>query len=280
MAPLKTGIVFSSGFFGFFAHAGFLAAVRKKGIPLSGFSGTSSGAIVAAMAASGMDDSEIFSLLSSVKKNDFWDPDPLNVLIKAVFKLFKGYTGYLHGKKFEWLISQIPCHTIESCKTPLVITTVNLSTRKKEDLTAGNLSKAVQASGAVPILFKPVEINGSLHVDGGYACKAPVEALLNRVPELQRVIVHYIRSKSLNEPSHRFLDKKLTPFHILHSVVNVSRENAYIHQLEQVKAKGIEVIEITTTAPRISPSHMSEGPEAYKIAMTETMCILEEKEVV
>ena len=277
MAFLKTGIVFSSGFFGFFAHAGFLAAVRKKRIPLSGFSGTSSGAIIAAMAASGMDDSEIFSLLSSVKKIDFWDPDPLNVLIKAVFKLFKGYAGYLHGKKFERLISQIPCDTIENCKTPLVITTVNLSTQKKEDITSGNLSKAVQASGAIPILFKPVEINGNLHVDGGYACKAPVKALFDRVLDLQRIIVHYIRSESLNESPHRFLNKKLTPFHILRSAVNISREDAYIRQLEQMRAKGVEIIEITTSAPRISPSRMSGGPEAYKIAMAETMRILEEK---
>jgi len=273
----KIGVVFSSGFFGFFAHAGFLAAIRKKGIPLSGFSGTSSGAIVAAMAASGMDDSEIFSLLSSVKKNNFWDPDPLNILAKTALKLFKGYTGYLHGKKFERLISQLPCHTIESCNTPLVITTVNLSTQKKEDLTAGNLSKAVQASGAVPMLFKPVEINGSLHVDGGYACKAPVEALFNRVPDLQQIIVHYIRSESLNESPLRFLNKRLTPFHILRSVINISREEAYMRQIEQVKAKGVEIIEIATVTPRISPSHMSEGPAAYNIAMAETMRILEKK---
>ena len=276
----KTGVVFSSGFFGFFAHAGFLAAIRNKRIPLSGFSGTSSGSIVAAMAASGMDDAEIFSLLSSVKKNDFWDPDPLNILIKAAFKLFKGYTGYLHGKKFKHLISQIPCDTIEACNTPLVITTVNLTAQKNEDLISGNLSKAVQASGAIPMLFKPVEINGSLHVDGGYACKAPVEALFNRVPDLQQIIVHYIRSENLTKSSHGFLNKKLTPFHILSSVINISREDAYIRQLEQVRAKGIEVIEIVTAAPRISPSRMSEGPAAYKIAMAETTRILEEKKLV
>ena len=45
------GVVFSSGFFGFFARAGFLAALRELEIVPSAYSGASSGAIVAAMAA-------------------------------------------------------------------------------------------------------------------------------------------------------------------------------------------------------------------------------------
>ena len=52
----RLGIAFSSGFFGFFAHAGFLAGIRESGITPSAYTGASSGAIVAAMAASGMDD--------------------------------------------------------------------------------------------------------------------------------------------------------------------------------------------------------------------------------
>ena len=42
---LKIGVVFSSGFFGFFAHAGFLAGLRDFGMAPSGYSGASSGAI-------------------------------------------------------------------------------------------------------------------------------------------------------------------------------------------------------------------------------------------
>ena len=130
------------------------------------------------------------------------------------------------------------------------------------------------------MMFKPVEINGCLHVDGGYACKAPVEALLNRIPDLQRILVHYIRSENLNESPHSFLNKKLTPFHIWHSVINIAREDAYSHQLEQIRAKKIEIIEITTTAPKVSPSRMSGGSKAYKIAMFETIRILEEKKII
>jgi len=35
----KSGVVFSSGFFGFFPHAGFLSALRDLGITASGYAG-------------------------------------------------------------------------------------------------------------------------------------------------------------------------------------------------------------------------------------------------
>jgi len=41
----RLGVAFSSGFFGFFAHAGFLAALRELEITPSAYSGASSGAI-------------------------------------------------------------------------------------------------------------------------------------------------------------------------------------------------------------------------------------------
>ena len=59
-----TGIVFSSGFFGFFAHAGFLSAIRELGIKPAGVSGSSSGAILAAMAATEMTDDAIRETVS------------------------------------------------------------------------------------------------------------------------------------------------------------------------------------------------------------------------
>ena len=67
----KIGVVFSSGFFGFFAHGGFLAAVRELQIEPSGYAGTSSGAILAAMAASEMTDIAIKEILFNLKKSDY-----------------------------------------------------------------------------------------------------------------------------------------------------------------------------------------------------------------
>lgn len=95
----RTGVVFSSGFFGFFAHAGVLSALRERGIHPAGFSGSSSGAIVAAMAACDMPDDAIQRILFDLRKADFWDPDPPGTLLRYALRAFRGYTGYLKGRE-------------------------------------------------------------------------------------------------------------------------------------------------------------------------------------
>ena len=104
----RVGVVFSSGFFGFFAHAGFLAALREMNIVPSAYAGASSGAIVAAMAAAEMGSDDIRDLLFNVNKDDFWDPDPLPKFLKSALRLFRGYTGYLRGNGFARLLQKLP----------------------------------------------------------------------------------------------------------------------------------------------------------------------------
>ena len=202
-----TGVVFSSGFFGFFAHAGFLSAIRELGIKPAGVSGSSSGAILAAMAATEMTDVAIREILFDLKKTDFWDPDPLPLILKTVLKGFRGYRGYLRGEAFARLLKKLPADRIEDCSIPLMIAATNLTLQKEEIFTRGNLARAIQASGAVPMLFKPVEIDGSLFVDGGVVNKAPVLAICEGIKP-ERVIVHFIASDNLGDTTNPFLRKK------------------------------------------------------------------------
>jgi len=269
----KIGVVFSSGFFGFFAHAGFLSALRELKINPVGYAGSSSGAIVAAMAASGMSDDAIRELLLSVKKTDFWDPDEWHVILKKALGLFRGYTGYLRGDEFGRLLDRLPVRQIEDCGSPLAISATNLTTKQETIFTRGNLIRAIQASGAVPILFKPIEINGELYVDGGIVNKAPLNGLADLV-DLDRIIVHFIASDNLEEFSHGFLRKMLTPWHIQYTAINIARKEAYKNQLEIVRMKGIEVIEVKTTAPTVGPNRLDRGLSAYKSAKASTLKIL------
>jgi len=138
----RMGVVFSSGFFGFFAHAGFLAALRDRNIRSSGYAGASSGAIIAAMAASDMSDHTIRDILLGLKKSDFWDPDPMPLILKGALKLFRGYSGYLRGKGFARLLEHIPITQIEDCPVSLVITATNLTLLKEKNFfTRGSLTK-------------------------------------------------------------------------------------------------------------------------------------------
>jgi len=272
----KTGVVFSSGFFGFFAHAGFLSAIRQLGIAPSGYAGASSGAILAAMAASEMTDEAIKGLLFNLQKTDFWDPDPLGKIISSGLRLFRGYSGYLRGEGFERLLEQMPVKRIEDCAVPLLIVATNLTHQKEECFTEGSLVKSVQASGAVPALFQPVQINGALYVDGGMVNKAPVQALADLVKP-DRIIVHFIASDNLEEEDNRFLKKRITPWHIHQLSVNISRQEAYKRQCDMLREQGVEVIEVRTSTPSLGPNSLEKGPSAHAKAREATFFALSKK---
>ena len=266
----NVGAAFSSGFFGFFAHAGFLAALRELGIAPTAYAGASSGAIVAAMAACGMSDYAIREIIFSLKKEYFWDPDPWHLILRKALSFFKGYTGYLKGNAFARLLRELPARKIEECEKLLAISATNLTEGKETIFTRGNLLKAIHASGAVPILFKPVEINGSLYVDGGVTNKCPLKALTDLV-DLDVIIVHFIASENVEEGVHGILGKKITPWHIQHLAVNIARQEAYHRQLEIVHMQGVEVIEVRTDAPTVGPDKLHRGPSAYNRAKVNTL---------
>jgi NTE family protein len=269
----RLGVVFSSGFFGFFAHAGFLAALRDRGIEPSGYAGASSGTIVAAMAASGMHDYDIREMLFKLRKEDFWDPDPWYFILRKALLLFKGYTGYLKGEGFGRLLNKIPVKRIEDCPLPLMIAATNLTQKRETILTRGNLKEAIQASGVVPMLFKPVEIDGSLYVDGGMVNKAPVQAMADLImPE--KIIVHFISSENLEDRENSFLKMRMTPWHIHHLAVNISRQEAYQKQCDLVRQRGIEIIEAKTDVPTLGPNSLEKGPLAYNKAREAAVNIL------
>ncbi|MFP4037676.1 MAG: patatin-like phospholipase family protein [Desulfobacteraceae bacterium] len=274
MRGSSTGVVFSSGFFGFYAHAGVLSALRELGLEAAGYAGTSSGAIVAAMAASGMKDEEIKEILFGLRRKDFWDPDPPRDLLKYALRGLRGYTGYLRGKGFSRLLETIPARSIEDCPTPLVICATDLTRGEEAVLASGDLARAIHASGAVPGLFKPVRIRGSWCVDGGMVDKAPVLALADRVrPE--RILVHYLDSGNLGKRPDEFQEKRLTPWHIHSLSVNIARRASYEHQCDLARERGIEVLEVRTNPPKVGPNRLSRGPDAYRHAREEALRALE-----
>lgn len=89
------------------------------------------------------------------------------------------YDGLSWGIKFRGFINrQLPDKekNIEDLKIPFAAMAVDLTEGKLHALTKGNLSRALQASSAVPGLRKPVQIGDKLYVDGGVLDNVPVDA--------------------------------------------------------------------------------------------------------
>jgi NTE family protein len=227
------------------------------------------------MAASEMSDRAIKEILFDLRKSDFWDPDPVPVILKQALRLFRGYPGYLRGNGFGSLLKKIPIKRVEDCPVPLIIAATNLTHRRADYFTRGSLIKAIQASGSVPMLFKPVEMDGSLYVDGGMVSKAPVEALAELIKP-DKMIIHFVSSSNLRSPENAFLKKKMTPWHIHHLSVSISRQEAYERQCERVVQQGIGLVEVKTGAPSVGPNSLAKGPAAYSKARQAAIEILSE----
>jgi hypothetical protein len=80
----------------------------------------------------------------------------------------------------------------------------------------------------------------------------------------------------VEEGRHRFLRKRFSPGHIQHLAINIARQEAYQKELKMVQMRGVEVIEIRTESPALSPNSLHKGPEAYNAAKASAAKLLSE----
>ncbi len=172
-------LALSAGFFGFFAHAGFVAALEEAGLLPNFVSGASAGALVGAVWASGTRAARIEAELRPLQRADFWDPS-------------LGF-GLLRGALFrDRVAAMLESPTFESSQTPVALSAFDVRARKTVVLDRGDLATAICASCAFPGLIQPVRINGRPMLDGGIADR-PGHAPL---PRTGRVLFHHLASKS------------------------------------------------------------------------------------
>ena len=175
-APFE--LVLSSGFFGFYAHAGMLDALIDEGIVPTGACGSSAGALVAAAWASGLGTRELMTTLTALRRDEFWDPAP--------------GLGLLRGRLFRARVeSLLPVRRFEECRLPLAISAFDVRTRDTHVITRGEIAPAVVASCAVPLLFHPVRHEGRWLLDGGIRDRAGLSG-----SRLARRLVHHLASRS------------------------------------------------------------------------------------
>lgn len=169
----------SSGFFGFFAHAGLVAVLEEEGLRPGKITGCSAGALVGTLWACGFSAAEMLAFFTSIKKEDFWDPGI-------------GF-GILRGNKFRQILaSQCRKERLEDCNPPVSISVYDLFARKTLVLSEGSIPEIIYTSCAIPPLFQPFRINGRLCLDGAMG---DVPALAG-VPDGSRVFYHHLDSRS------------------------------------------------------------------------------------
>ena len=273
--PQPCVVVMSSGFFGFFAHAGFLQGLSEAGLSPAAYAGSSSGALVAAFAAGGASPQDMLGLFRQLRQSDFWDPPSPAQRLRWLLGGLRGRSGYIQGMAFERLLRDyLPCQRFEDCPTPCLMSTLDLELCERVIIDSGDLPTAIRASGAVPALFAAVPWQGRLLVDGGIIDKAPLISAKERW-DAASLVVHLLPSSSLERPVAATLAKRLAPLRVQARAVDAARLQFYEDQKAELTRRGVDVIEVVArNLPRCGPKRMANGPRAFEAARQNTLASL------
>ena len=163
----KIGLALGSGSARGWAHIGVIKALTEAGIHVDYVAGTSVGAVVGAVYASGRIDSfKDVVLQLDWKKIAFF--------LDVVFPK----SGLIDGNRIaEFIRSHVGEKNIEDLSLPFCAVSTDLATGKEVVFQDGDIIEAVRASISVPGVFTPVRKSGAILVDGGLVNPVPVSVV-------------------------------------------------------------------------------------------------------
>ena len=199
-APLtrpRICLVLSGGGARGIAHVGVLKALEQMHVPIDCIAGTSMGAVIGGLYASGMTASQIDETIRSVDWQEaFRDTPPRrdltfrrkqddrNFLVRLPIGLKHKHLllpkGFIQGQKLEETLRQLTLSFSNSTDfdllpTPFRAVATDLVTGAAVLLDKGDLAISLRASMSAPGVFAPVEYQGKVLVDGGLAENLPVD---------------------------------------------------------------------------------------------------------
>jgi len=190
----KVGLVLSGGGAKGMAHIGALKVIEEAGITIDYIGGTSMGAIIGALYASGYSANELDSLFREADfdeliqdnlprgaKTFYEKEDSERYALTLPFDDFKiSFPSAISGgqRVYNELVQLLyhvkDVNDFNNLPIPFFCVATNIESGAEVILDKGYLPQAVMASGTFPSLFEPVELEGQLLIDGGVTNNYPV----------------------------------------------------------------------------------------------------------
>jgi len=188
----RVGLVLSGGGATGFAHIGVLKALEESEIPIDYITGTSAGALVGVLYASGFSPREIEAMVTSDKftlmangeieekyKSLIHQPEndaglvsyrfDTDSIIERLFPTRFLNTTFLDFELLKTVGMNSPStfQTFDSLFVPFRCVASDITTKQSVLFRSGNLNQAVRASMTYPFFLSPIEVDGKLLFDGG-----------------------------------------------------------------------------------------------------------------
>ncbi len=195
----KIGLALSGGGARGGAHVGILIALEEMNIPIDYIAGTSMGAIVGGLYASGYTAAEVEQILirtdwkkgltdQPARRNRTMRKKDLERQFLVPFRVGfnKGKIqlplGAIEGQHLDQMFSQLLLPVVDvddfdELPIPFRTVATDLVTGEEVVLSSGSLPNALRASMSIPGVFAPVRINDRILVDGGMVNNLPVSVV-------------------------------------------------------------------------------------------------------
>ena len=190
------------------AHAGALEAIEEAGLHVDAIAGVSAGSVIGVLYAGGVRPRDMLQVFKDMSFNKMVE-----------FRLGGG--GLFKIDRFKRLILKAiaPARNIEDLPLPLYIGATDLDRGESVYFSSGSIGERMMASCSIPIVFKPVRIDGVDYVDGGVLRNLPARALRDRTERL--IGVNVSPMMPYRSHSNSMLDVALRTYNLMarHNVI-------------------------------------------------------------
>ena len=186
--PPKVGLALGGGFARGISHLGVLHALQQSNVPIHCIAGTSAGALAAVAYCSGLPFAEVVRKATELRFGNFaqWKFSKMGLASNQRLALYPQLT--------------LGVSDFKDLTIPMTIVATDLYTGEPVYLKEGPIGPALRASCAYPGLFRPVEYEGKLLVDGFIAATVPVDAA--RLMGADIVIAVFLDAESGQKPTN------------------------------------------------------------------------------
>lgn len=193
----RIGLVLSGGGARGAAHIGVLKVLEENRIPIDAIAGTSMGAVVGGLYASGLSAGDIERVMTSVDWQDAFRDRPArtdlnfrrkledqNFLVKLPLGIkgrrFRLPRGLVQGQKLTQILRGLTLpvaqvQRFDNLAIPFRAVATDIVTGDRVVIDHGDLTTAMRASLSAPGVFSPVDWEGRMLVDGGLSSNLPVD---------------------------------------------------------------------------------------------------------
>jgi len=196
---LRVGLVLGGGGARGAAHIGVLKELERRRIPVDAIAGTSMGAIVGGLYATGMSADELEYLVGSLdwagaladkpdrkdlsfrrKQDDAEVPIGFELGVRGMELVLP--KGVIQGQKLDLLLRELTQHAshindFDQLPIPFRVIASDIERGEAWVMDKGDLAESIRASMSVPGVFAPVLIGDRLLVDGGIVGNLPIDVM-------------------------------------------------------------------------------------------------------